>query len=248
MLAGATCLAAGLCLLSHAAAAPAPDLPKDAYQKAAEADIAQLQKHIATCVDSEKEAKRYGPTAKSLAMVLAMYGEALGDAALKDQALAVAGDLAKKDFKAAAASAKKLAVKPGSAPLADSGLYKMHKYNLDETMSPFRVGTVGGLNIEKDIRGVRDGKGKLEPSQLEVLAARTAVLLDYATNFPNDKAKTNKANTDEWNKLSKDSVELCKKIADEAAKGKSANDKELVKLVKGLDAKCVLCHNKFRDD
>jgi cytochrome c556 len=49
-------------------------------------------------------------------------------------------------------------------------------------------------------------------------------------------------------KLSKDSIDLTKKLDEEAAKGKGANEKEIVKLIKSLDAKCVVCHNKFRDD
>jgi hypothetical protein len=245
-LASASALFAGLWLLSGATAAP--PLAKDTYKKAAEADIAQLQKHLTTCDGDAKEAKRYGPTAKSIAMVLAMYGEAVGDSALKDQALKVADKIGSKNFKEALAAAKGLAVKPGAGPLPASGLAKLNKFALDEVMSPFRVSTVGGLNIEKDIRSLRDGKTAVNPADVEVLATRVAILLEYATSMPNDKATTNKANTDEWVKLSKDSIDLSKKLTEEAAKGKAANDKEIVKLIKSLDAKCVVCHNKFRDD
>jgi hypothetical protein len=247
LLVGGTALVAGLGYLAGAFAAP-PALSKDTYKKVAEADIAQLQKTLATCESDASSAKRYGPTAKSLAMMLALYGEASGDKALKDQALKVADAVGAKKFDAASAAAKSLAVKPGTKSLEPGNLAKLGKYNLDEVMSPFRGGTVGGLNIEKDIRSLRDAKMPVVPADVEVLAARAAILLDYATIMPNDKATVNKANTAEWEKLSKDSIEIAKKISDEAAKGKGANEKEIVKLIKSLDAKCVVCHNKFRDD
>jgi hypothetical protein len=251
-LVGATALVAGLWYFSGATAAP--PLAKDTYKKAAEADVAQLQKHLETCVAAEaagtKDAKRFSPTAKSMAMILAAYAEATGDDAFKTQALKVAMELTKKvpDYKAALEDAKKLALKPGAGPLKPAGLDKMNKFALDEVMSPFRVGLVGGLNIEKDIRSIRDGKMAIVPADVEVLAARVAVITEYATFFPNDKALTNKANTDEWLKLSKDSIDLSKKLAEEAAKGTKADKADITKLIKSLDAKCVLCHNKFRDD
>jgi hypothetical protein len=246
-LVGGTALVAGIAFLAGANAAP-PALSKETYKKVAEADIAQLQKTLATCETDASSAKRFGPTAKSLAMMLAMYGEITGDKALKDQALKVADAVASKKFDAASAAAKGLAVKPGAAPLAPSGLAKIGKYSLDEVMSPFRGGKVGGVNIESDIRALRDKKMTLVPADVEVLAARTAILLDYSMTMPNDKATTNKENTALWEKMSKDSVELAKKISDEAAKGKTANSDEIVKMIKSLDAKCVNCHNKFRDD
>jgi hypothetical protein len=198
LLAGGTVLFAGLWFLAGANAAP--PLLKDTYKKVAEADIAQLKKTLATCEGDASMAKRYGPTAKSLAMILATYGEITGDTALKDQALKVAEAVGGKKYDTASALAKNLAVKPGAAPLPPSGLAKLGKYSLDEVMSPFRGGAVGGLNIEKGIRSLRDGKMDVIPADVDVLAARTAILLDYATTMPNDKASTNKANTAKWEK------------------------------------------------
>jgi hypothetical protein len=247
LLAGGIALVAGLWLLTGADAAP-PQLSKDTYKKAAEADIAQLQKHLATCDGDAKEAKRYGPTAKSLAMILAEYGEATGDKALKDQAIKVGEAIAAKNFKGALDLGKELTAKSSATALPPGGLAKLNKYSLEEVMSPFRGGTVGGLNIEKDIRSLRDGKMAVNAANVEVLAARTGVLMDYASVMPNDKATTNKANTDKWAKYCKDSIDITKKLADEAAKGKKADDKEIIKLIKSLDAKCVDCHKDFRDD
>jgi len=155
LLAGGTALVAGLWFLAGVSAAP-PTLSKDTYKKAVEADIAQLQKTLATCDGSESDAKRHGPTAKSLAMLLAVYGEATGDKAFKEQALKVADAVSAKNFKDAIAAAKGLSSKPGKEPLPPTELFKHNKYALDEVMSPFRTSKVGGLDIEKDIRGLRD--------------------------------------------------------------------------------------------
>lgn len=249
VLVGGAALAAGLWFLTAAAtrSSAAPPLPKDTFKKAVEADIAALQKAIDTCASDPKEARRHGPTARSLAMMLALYAEATGDAALRTDAIKVAETLGKKDWKAAGDLAKKLAAKPGAAALAPDNLHAKAKYGLDEVMSPFRGGTVGGLNIEKDIRSLRDGKIKVDPAAVEILAARTAALSDYALHMPTDKAESG-AKKAQWVKLSQDSIDLSKKLAEEAGKGKSANEKEIVKLVKALDAKCLDCHKEFRDD
>jgi hypothetical protein len=250
LLAGGTALVAGLWFLSAAPAAP--ELPKDAYQKVIAADIAQLQKHLDHIVENlssnPKEANRYGPTARGLAMMLAASAEATGDEKLKTDSLQIAEVLGKKQWKEAAEMAKKLAAKPGSAPLKSGNLHEMHKFNIEEVMSPFRSGTVGGMNIEKDIRAIRDKKLMPNPDAFEILAARVAVLNDYASHYPNDKATVNKAKTDQWMKYTKESIDLSKKLAEEAAKGKGANAGELTKLVTAIDAKCVNCHKDFRDD
>ena len=138
VLAGGTALVAGLWFLTAATTA-APVLPKDVYKKAVEADITQLQKYIDICANDSKEAKRFGPTARSLAMMLAMYGEATGDMTLRTDANKVAEALGKKDWKASGDLAKKLAAKPGGAPLAADNLHTKAKYSLDEVMSPFRA-------------------------------------------------------------------------------------------------------------
>jgi hypothetical protein len=250
LLAGGAALVAGLLFLSAAPAAP--ELPKDAYKKVIEADIAQLQKHLDHIVEnlssSPREANRYGPTARGLAMMLAQSAEATGDENLKTESLKVAETLSKKQWKEAAEMAKKLSAKPGGAPLKSGNLHTMHKFNIEEVMSPFRSATVGGLNVEKDIRAIRDRKMMPDAAAVEVLAARVAILNDYAAHFPNDKATVNKAKTEQWEKLTKDSIELAQKLAAEAGKGKSGNQGEITKLVTAIDAKCVQCHKEFRDD
>lgn len=266
LLAGGTALAVGLCFLSVVDAAPV--LPKDTSKKLVEADIAQLQKHLAVIEETKGEdpiqARRYARTARTLAMMLALEGEATGDAALRGQALKVAAAIVKLDdevkkknaagilsaTKAAAAEAKSLAFKSGAAPLKPSGLEKTNNFSLDDVMSPFHNGKVGGLNIEKDIKDAikKDSPVKLTPEAVEILAARTAILGDYMAYFPNDKAETNQANKDMWKTWSKNTTDTSKQLAEEAAKGKGASDKEISSLLSKLNARCSDCHNKFRDD
>jgi hypothetical protein len=248
VLVGGTALFAGLWFLSAAAAAPT--LPKETYKKVAEADIVQLQKSIDVILADDKETKRFGPTVKSLAMMLAMYGEATGDAGLKDQALKVAAAAAKKDYKEAGEQAKKLAVKPGAAPLKSSDLQKMHKFALDEVMSPFRGAKVGGLNIDRDLKDMikKDMPLKIVAADVELMAARIAILGDYMQYFPNDKAEVKQEFKDMWKKWSKDTQDLGKQIAEEASKGAKASEKDLLGMLKKLEARCSDCHNKFRDD
>ncbi len=243
-LVGSIALLAGLCFLAGAGAAPV--LPPETYKKAADADIAQLKEHIKTCDTEPTQVKRFAPTAKSLAMILAMYGEATGDTALRDGSLKVAEAIAKKDFKAAGTAAKDLAAKGTGKALPAGGLAGKAKFGLEEAMSPFRGSKVGGLNIEKDIRDMMKG-GAIDPSALQVLAARTAILGEYTIGFPNEKASINAANKAKWEKWSKDMIEVSKKLDAEAGKGKGANNNELVKMLKLLDAKCSDCHNEFRD-
>jgi hypothetical protein len=245
MFVGSAALFAGLSFLAGATAAP-PALPAETYKAAATADLAQLKEHLKTCEDAS-QVKRYAPTAKSLALMLAMYGEATGDAALRDGAVKAAEAIAKKDFKGAATVVNGLAIKGGGKALAPGGLAGKAKYGLEEAMAPFRGSRVGGLNIEKDIRDLSNKKAPIDPAALQVLAGRTAVLAEYTFGFPNEKAKINKANQAKWEKWSTDMIEISKKLDAEAAKGKAANTTEILKMLKGLDAKCSDCHNEFRD-
>jgi hypothetical protein len=240
LLAGGAALAAGLWLLTAAAAAP-PNLPKEAYKAAIEADIDTIQKLL----NGGMPDKRAVPTIKAQAMILAVYGEAVGDAALTSQALKVAEAMSKKDFKGADAAAKELsAPKAGTPPKGP--IHTLHKFDLAEAMAAFRLGKVGGLNIEADIReGAK--KGMADPKAAQLLATRTAVIGEFAVQMPTDKATTNAGNKSRWDKLSKEMIAISKDIAEEAGKGAKADPKKLGGLYKKLDANCTNCHNDFRD-
>ena len=252
-LAGCAALAVGTWFLSTSATAGTPDLPKDSYKKAADAEMAFLKTRTA-----ELAAKAAGgmkapdgqvKPAVGAAMMLAVYADVLGDAALKGDAIKLAEALIKKDFKAAAEGAKKLSAKPGAGKPGGE-MPKVAKYELTEMMSPFRGKSVGGMNIDRDIKDMikKEGATKIDPAAVEILAVRSAVINEFAIHAPNDKASVKAESKAQWEKWSKDSVEVSKQLATEAAKGKGADEKKLKTLLSNLNARCTDCHNKFRDD
>ena len=117
-------------------------------------------------------------------------------------------------------------------------------------MSPFRGGTVGGLNIERDIRDMTKANNPkpIDPAAVEILATRTAVLSSYGLHSPNAPGKVNPANKKQWEKWSTEAVNDSKEIEAEAAKGAKADTAKIKKLLNNLDARCQDCHNKFRDE
>ena len=140
LVAGGTALAIGLCVLAASAPAAPPDLPKDSYKRAIDAEITSIQ----GLLKGGSPDKRAANTIKAEAMMLALYGEATGNAALTSQALQVAEAAAKKDWKGADAAAKGLgSPKAGAAPKGP--LHEQAKFDLDAAMSPFRLGKVGSV-------------------------------------------------------------------------------------------------------
>lgn len=268
--AGGTALAAGLLFLSGALAAP---LSNETLKKAAETDIATLKEYLDVLAKTPEDpnAKGFYRSARAMSMMLAYYGEQLGDAALREQSLKVAEELEKiskaartptakratdgsnkviaDGAKAASALAGKLAVKPGAAPLKATPLYTMHKIDLEEIMGPFRRGEkYGGMNIEKDIRdSMKAGSPPIDPAAAQLIGARTAVIGEYTLHMPTDKAAMG-ANKAEWEKWTKQMIELSHNLSAEAGKGKSADQGAMRKLLDGIDGMCRECHNKYRDE
>ena len=265
-----TALVAGLWYFSTAGAAPT--LPAPTQKKVIEADIATIKQQLKWIAEMPMElnAKAAAWTVKTLALSLALNAEAAGDAGLRDQALKVAEASKKlgaavkprpnmrveKDVvesaKAVADLADKLAFKPGKAPLPAGNAHKQaDKYDFDlwQIMTPFRPGDRGGTNIEKDIRDMlkKPGGLKVDPAAVEILAARTIAIGEMALHYPNDKAKMNANNAKEWEKLTRDMMDISQKIATEAAKPK-ADEKELLKLLDALNNNCYKCHSEYRDE
>ena len=253
-LAGCAALAAGLWAVTAAAAADAPDLSKESYKKAADADLKFLQTRLGELAKKQADGGKLldgqVKPALGVALLLTVYGDALGDAALKADAVKVAEAIFKKDFKGADEMAKKLAVKPGAGkPGALPKPFK-DEVRLAAVMSPFRGGAVGGLNIDRDIKDMTKGTNptKIDPAAVEVLAARSAVINAYGLHYPNEKASVKDANKKLWEKWSTDSTDLSKQLVAEAAKGKGADEKKLKTMLTTLNARCTDCHNRFRDD
>jgi hypothetical protein len=236
--AGGTTLAAGLWLLASAAAAP-PDMPKDAYKRAIEAEIAAIQKNL----NGGMPDKRAANTIRGQAMMIAVYGEATKNTDLTAQAIKVAEAMSKKDWTGADKEAKLLASPPKGGTVRGP-LHEQAKFDLDTAMSAFRLGKVGGLNIESDIRSLAKG-GTIDAKAAELIAVRSATIGSYAVHYPNEKATANAGTKGKWDKLSKEMMSLSKDIAEEAGKG--GDQKKLAGLFKRLDANCTNCHNDFRD-
>lgn len=251
-LSGAAVLAAGLWLLSAADAAP-PTFKSDSYKKAAEADIAFLQKRLNDLAAAEEPKDGQRKPAITAAMTLAAYAEALGDANLKADALKLAQAVIDKKVKDAAEMAKKLSVKPGTPSKGD--LPKLKGFDVELAMNAFRNAKTGGLNLERDIKDMitdkADAKKPVVPAEVEVLAVRSGLMMAYAADmhydgkYPSGLA-VSPATKAEWTKWMRESVDLTREIADEAAKGEKANVATIVAALKKLDAKCYECHNKYR--
>jgi cytochrome c556 len=246
----AAALVVGLWCLAPAGGAP-PAFKSDSYKKAAEADIAFLQKRLGELAAAEEPRDGQRKPAITVAMTLAAAAEALGDTALKADALKIADAVMKKDVKAAAELAKKLTIKPGSPGKGE--LPKLDKFDVELAMTAFRNTKTGGLNLERDLKdyiSMKDPK-PVVPADVELLAVRSALMMEYAADlhydgkYPSGLSVT-AASKAEWTKWMRESVELSRQIADEASKGAAANTKLLVKQLKALDTKCYECHNKYR--
>ncbi len=250
---GCAAIAGGLWVITSAAMADTPALPKESYKKAAEADLKFLQTRLDELVAAEEPKDGKVKPAIGAALALAVYADALGDENLKTEALKVAEELNKKnrDFKAAQGIAKKIAVKPGANP-GKGQLPKVGKGDkmLEYAMQPFRPKAGGGMGLERDLDDYTSKKmpKAIDVANIELLAVRTAVSLEIASHYPNEKARKTPNDTKTWEKLSGDSVAETKKILAETAKGKNADEKALRKMLDNLSARCTDCHGKFRDD
>ncbi len=214
-------------------------LPDPALKAVTEADIAYLTKTL----DAKVE-KRAVNTVKATAMLLALAAQKDGNGALQEHALAVAGALAgkEKDFAAAKAAAGKLAGATGGTPKAVA-LHEQHKFDLDQLMSVFRAGKVGGLNMEKDIKD--QGKKLTDVKLAEVTGARLVLIADYTAKYPHTDATGPKKK--QWDDWTKEMGDLGAAVAAEAGKGAKADKSLVEKKLKALEVNCAACHSVFRD-
>ena len=209
------------------------------------ADIAFLQKGL-----SKEPQKREVPTLKAVAMLIALNAQNQMDgkdaakmAGLRDAALAVAGAVAKKDFAAAKTAAASLGDAKPAADAKPVPLGTMHKFDLDELMSSFRKGTVGGLNLEADVKA--QSKAATDPKAAAVIAGRVALIGEYTLVLPPEGIDA--AKKKQWDGWSKEMTSLATEVAEEAAKGEKADKVKIAKGFRSLDANCNACHTAFRN-
>jgi len=243
---GLLALAAGLWVLADTTTAQ-PPLPKDAIKPTAQTDIDFLQKKLADINANPKMNKGAMKTVKGVALMLALYGDASGDMALRDQALAVAEEIAKKNWKGAETAARGLSSPKATGGKAVNLLDPKLNFSLEEGMSPLRVTKAGGMGIENDLKGAIK-EGKIDPKDALTIGTHSAAISAFAEKLPNEKAMANPAKTKLWNQLSKDMADTGKQLAEEAGKGTRADQKALMTSLKKLEKSCVQCHAEFRDD
>lgn len=223
-------------------------LPEGSSVAVGAADIAFLQKGL-----SKEPQKREVPTLKAVAMLVALNAQHQTDgkdgakmAGLRDAALAVAAAVGKKDFAAAKVAAAGLAdAKPAAAakPVKIEELISAHKFELEELMSTFRKGTVGGLNLEADVKA--QSKAVTDPKVAAVIAGRIALIGEYTLLLPPEGTDATKKK--QWDDWSKEMTDLAVKISTESAKGATADKVKMAKGFRDLDANCNACHTVFRN-
>jgi hypothetical protein len=220
-------------------------LPTGVTDKLIEGDIAFLQKQL----DKATPEKRALPTIKATALLLAVYAQdnlvgvkAEAMAGLRAAALKVADAVAKKDYAAAKAAAAGLKdAKGGDAKPLD--LSKQGKISLEEVMSAFRKGTVGGRNIEADLKA--QAKSLSDVGLAAEIGGRSAAIAHLTESLP--LAGTTGAKAKQWTDLTKEMKDLGTKLATEAGKDKAADKKKVTELLNKLEKNCTDCHKVFRD-
>ena len=206
--------------------------------------ISHDAKFIQTALAGGKPDKKAINTIKSSAMMIAAYAQDAKLITVRNDALALAAAMAKRDYKTAAGLADKLSAagaKPDPA-MKKVTLAGMHKFDLNELMSQFRPGDRGGLNVEKDIKeGAKKG---LPAQQAYAIANRVQVIADYTDQMlPEDLggAKKTKPN---WLRFNKD---MRSAATDLAAAAKANNAAKIKSALDKLDRSCVACHDVFRE-
>src|SRR5687767_12387553 len=145
-------------LAAQPADPPEPLIPKDSFRRAADAEIKFLQKALPEIAAAEKPLHGRISAAKGVAMLLVRYSEWLEDDAMKSQAIKVAQKIDEKDWKGAAEVSKAL-----KEPKVDQAALKAALPKVTgDIFSPFRGGTVGGLNIDRDVKDMIRAKARAE--------------------------------------------------------------------------------------
>ena len=221
-------------------------IPKKTSDALVAEDIAFLQKGLA----KEPQRKEL-PGLKATAMMVAAHAQAQMTgpnaakmAGLRDQALKVAAALDEKEYGQAKEAAQGLENPPPSQSTKPVELHKMHDFEIDEVMAPFRSGRSGGMEIERNLR--KESRTATDVKLIEAIAGRTAILGEFTKKMPTGQAAANPARLKKWEDYSDDMIGHAKAITEETAK--PTPDMELLqKKLLVLDASCTNCHNDYRD-
>jgi hypothetical protein len=230
----------GCALAARPADPPEPLIPKESFRRAADAEIKFLQKSLAELAAAEKPLQGRINASKSVATLIVRYSEWLGDDALKSQAIKVVLKLEEKDLKGAAEESKSL-----RKPKVDQATLKAALPRVTgDIFAPFRGGTVGGLNIDRDIKDMIKAKARTEDIDItlaELIGVRSATIIELAAKLPPAVADR-KMEQRAWDHWIYATNRTARELAIEAAKGEKADRKELRKLLYTLSARCSDCH------
>ena len=221
------------------AAAQAANVPAPVAAKATAANVEFLEKGL-----SKTPQKREIGTLKAVAMLVAWDAQEAKQGDKRDAAVKVAEGVAKKAFPAALDSAKLLAGAAGGAGTPVK-LHEQAKFSLEELMSSYRNASVGGLNLQSDIKNYGKKLSATDVDAAGVVGARNATIAAYTKLMPPDGTKG--ADLKQWEKLSDESERLGTAVATEAAKGAGAKVADIQKNMKALEANCAACHGQFKD-
>ena len=239
------CLAAltGVALAAWLSTASEP-LPASVTDKLIDGDITYLQKQL----DKAAPEKRALPTIKATALFLAVYAQdnlsgAKGDqmAGLRAESIKLADAVAKKDYAGAKTLAGGLKAATGGDKKAIE-LHKQAKISLDEVMSAFRKGTVGGRNIEADLKA--QAKSLTDVGLAAEIGGRSAAIAVLSEKLP--PTGTTGMKLTQWNDWIKEMKELGSGLATEGGKA-DADKKKISTMLNKLDKNCTDCHKVFRD-
>jgi Cytochrome C' len=253
ILLGAAALAVGIVRLEMGAVEAADAVPDAEFKMLVDQDA----KNIVTNLNNGKPAKKTADRAiKSSALMIAAYAQGrMGKnpaddaklATLRDTAIKVAKTGGAKKYADAVAPAKLLAADMAAAGKPDTknvDLIAATGVDIEELMYQFKKIGVGGLGIEEDIKA-NAKKLTMKPDLAAALGQRTLVAADLcAVLQPSAGFNAAKPKKD-WDQDIKDMKGAATALVGAA---KANNTKDVQTAFNKLDASCVHCHDKFKND
>lgn len=250
-------LAAGFLSLAGLIAggsALAADVADGDFKALVETDAAHMLKNLKDGAPDKKGIIQ----SKAAAMMIAMYAQQritgkdgakdAQMATLRDQALKVAGAVAKKDYKTAFAEAGKVKVDIAADKSASTkavALEKLHKFELMELMNPLKKPASGGQNTENDIKEMSE---KLKDVKaVPAIALKVIGLADYTEKMSEDFATkgAGKKSVENWKKFTKQMKDAAEETYTVSTQPK-ADIKKVQAAMGRINASCTECHNVFK--
>jgi hypothetical protein len=229
----------------------AAEIKDDDFKSYLEQDVAHLSKNLKDGAPTKNGIKQ----AKAAAMMIAMSAQLqiTGQdkakdakmATLRDNAVKVAEAVLSKKYAEAVEISKLLTTSTPASPTAKTEpveLEKKAKFDMDELMKILHKTSVGGLNIEIELK---EASEKLKDvSKIPVMAARLIAIAEYTEKMPSETG-AGKKSLENWKKLSVTMKDAAKETY-EASKTTKPDLKKIQTSLGKLNASCTECHNVFK--